>query len=261
MFSSAIATLIYINSDVTILGVLKDDIVVGLYSVSAKIYTLIKQLLNALLVFAIPRISNEIARKEFEVVDKHYNKIFSYLILILGPACTGLFVLSENIIELFCGAEYLQAANSLKILAIALVLATMACFFVNVVMIPNQMEKYVLRSTILSAMVNIALNLLLIPNWGQNAAALTTVIAEMIMLISGIYYTRKVLSLHFNNSILLSIISSIAVFIICLISRRSFENNILTIVVSIVCSGVFWSICIVGEKYFKTWYENLTSRK
>ena len=128
MFSSAIATLIYINSDVTILGVLKDDIVVGLYSVSAKIYTLIKQLLNALLVFAIPRISNEIARKEFEVVDKHYNKIFSYLILILGPACTGLFVLSENIIELFCGAEYLQAANSLKILAIALVLATMACF-------------------------------------------------------------------------------------------------------------------------------------
>ena len=82
MFSSAIATLIYINSDVTILGVLKDDIVVGLYSVSAKIYTLIKQLLNALLVFAIPRISNEIARKEFEVVDKHYNKIFSYLIYI-----------------------------------------------------------------------------------------------------------------------------------------------------------------------------------
>ena len=34
--------------------------VVGYYSVSSKVYTLVKQLMNALLIVAIPRIANEL---------------------------------------------------------------------------------------------------------------------------------------------------------------------------------------------------------
>ena len=245
MFGSAIATLIYINSDVTILGVLKDDTIVGYYSVSAKIYTLIKQLLNALLVVAIPRLSSEIAKLDFKILNKHYNQIFSYLVLILGPACTGLFMLSDNIILLFSGSEYLPAATSLRILSFSLLFASIACFYVNVIMIPNRMEKYVLRATIISAITNIVLNFVLIPLWGQNAAALTTLIAEFLMVICGVYYTKKIVQLHFDKNIFISFICSIGVAILCTINKMFFLNNTLIIVTSLSASGLLWGICII----------------
>lgn len=246
MFGSAIATLIYINSDVTILGILKNDTIVGYYSVSAKIYTLIKQLLNALLVVAMPRLSSEIAKLDFKMINKHYNQIFSYLVLILGPACTGLFMLSDNIILLFSGSEYLPAASSLRILSVSLLFATIACFYVNVIMIPNRMEKYVLRATVISAVTNIVLNFILIPFWGQNAAALTTVIAELLMFICGVYYTKKIAQLHFNKNILISFICSIGVVILCIISKMFLLNNTLIIVISLGVSILLWVICIMA---------------
>ena len=45
LFANSLATTIYVNSDTTILGFLSSDYYVGIYSVSTKIYILVKQLL------------------------------------------------------------------------------------------------------------------------------------------------------------------------------------------------------------------------
>ena len=49
---------IYINSDVTILGLISGNYYVGLYSVATKVYTMLKSLLGALIVVSIPRLSS-----------------------------------------------------------------------------------------------------------------------------------------------------------------------------------------------------------
>lgn len=245
MFGSSVATLIYVNSDVTILGILKDDTVVGYYSVSAKIYSIVKQLLNALLIVSIPRLSNEIANGEMYTVNKQYNKVFSTLILIVGPACVGMFMLSRNIIMLFSGKQYLPAVGSLQILSVALIFATIACFFVNVVMIPLRREKEVLVATCVSALVNIILNFILIPVFAQNAAALTTVIAEIIMLSISIYFCRGVLHLKFRRELITTLFSSLLIGIICFVCNFYLDSNLIIIIISVCLSMIIWFLCII----------------
>ena len=61
LFFNTLAITIYVNSDITILGILKGDYYVGIYSVSVKIYTILKQIVNALLVSSLPRLSYYVA--------------------------------------------------------------------------------------------------------------------------------------------------------------------------------------------------------
>ena len=57
LFSMAITVTIYVSSDTTILGFLCSDYEVGIYSVSAKIYNVIKTLVSSIIVVSIPRMS------------------------------------------------------------------------------------------------------------------------------------------------------------------------------------------------------------
>ena len=60
LFANSIAMTIFINSDVTILGLISGSYHVGLYSVATKVYTMLKSLLGALIVVSIPRLSSYI---------------------------------------------------------------------------------------------------------------------------------------------------------------------------------------------------------
>ena len=57
IFASNIAIMIYVYSDTTMLGFITSDYEVGIYSVSVKIYNMIKNLLSSILIVSIPRLS------------------------------------------------------------------------------------------------------------------------------------------------------------------------------------------------------------
>ena len=57
IFASNIAIMIYVYSDTTMLGFMQTDYEVGIYSVSVKIYTIVKNLLASVLIVSIPRLS------------------------------------------------------------------------------------------------------------------------------------------------------------------------------------------------------------
>lgn len=253
MFGTAIASVIYINSDVTILGVLKNEDEVGLYSVSSKIYNLVKQLLNAILIVTIPRVSHDIAIKSKEEVSAGLSEILNNLLILIFPASAGLFMLSKPIILLLSGKEYIQAYTSLEILCIAMIFACLSCFFITVVLVPFRMEDKALISTIVSALINIGLNFVLIPRWGQNAAAFTTLLAELSLVIMGMFFSRNEIHLHVLKSFIIGIISALAVFTICYCVKMLNINYLLTILLSIFGSGVlFLIILFIGyrEKFY-----------
>ena len=256
IFGSSVATLIYINSDVTILGVLTNDATVGYYSVSVKIYSLIKQLMNAFLVVSIPRISKELAMEETGKVNSQLDSILSILLIIIGPVIVGLVMLSQNIIILFAGQEYVQGTQSLIILAIALGFATLACYYINVIMLPNRMEKEILIATIFSAIVNIVLNFILIPHYGASAAAFTTVISEMIMFLCGVWYTRRQ-KRHMRIKVAIScLFGTVWTTLICGVMQKLFIGDVKIILLSVVGSvlGVVLIIIIL-------WYNEIRSMR
>ena len=57
LFAMAATVTIYVNSGTTILGFMSGDEAVGIYSVSAKVYTIIKNVVASVVIVSIPRIS------------------------------------------------------------------------------------------------------------------------------------------------------------------------------------------------------------
>ena len=243
LFACSIASFIYINSDITILRIYTDDKSVGLYAVSAQFYQLVKQLINAAFIVVIPRISNELATDEKKAVER-YNNIIVITILLLAPCSIGLFMIRKNLILLFSGIEYIRAESSLAILAVAFIPAMMANFYVNIVMIPNKMEKQVMVATVISALINIGLNFVLIPRYAENAAAATTLIAEIAMAIIAMRNCKKIKMTGVSKPILAGAIGGLPIIVICYLFNRMIVKPLINIILCVSLSVIVYSIVV-----------------
>ncbi|MFS1664298.1 flippase [Streptococcus sp. zg-JUN1979] len=245
LFGSAVASLIYINSDITILGILSTNERVGYYSVSVKVYTLVKQLINAALIVAIPRFSYHLAQGNKEEVEKQLTILQSGLLVIAGPAMMGVFVLSKEIITFLAGSAYLPATSSLQLLSIALLFAILANLYINVIMIPLKKEKHILVATFVSAIINIVLNFALIPSLQENGAAIATVIAEAVMALMGWFAVRKSVHLTFMKPIIVTSLASIWVYVSYQQVSVLFSHNIVILIATILISIIGVAVIVL----------------
>lgn len=243
IFATAVAQVIYINSDITIIGVFCSDELVGNYSVAAKIYTLIKQLINSIMIVAIPRVSNMMENMNLRFVKDKLTRIINVVFILLVPMATGLFMLRREVVLIISGTEYQEAIAPLGVLSISLLFASIACFYINVIMLPYKMEKKILIYTVISAVVNVILNYILIPLIGITAAAITTFFSEIIMFGCGFVYTRDFVS-YTKKPILSGLLNGGLVFVICLVFRKYMSHSAAILICSIVVSGIgFLAVC------------------
>lgn len=258
IYSLEAGAVIYVSSDVTILGWIVGDDATGLYSTAATIYKIVKQILNAIVMVVIPRFSYHIGKSLEEGNQKEltehrqqaYNLgklLVSTMITIGVPAITGLFFMAKEIITLCAGYEFVEAYSSLRILSFALLFTVLATFYGECVLMSYKQEKIYLVGTLLTALLNIILNLILIPKYHQDAAAFTTVIAEFFMMITNIYFSRKYFRISVQPRVLLStIIGSILVAGVCMITRDLISSDILYILVGIIGSViVYFVVCLL----------------
>lgn len=228
LFLNSIASIIYLNSDITMLGMYKTDSIVGVYTVSSKIYSMIKSLLTSIIMVTLPRFSSYIAEKREKEYKNTLSTIQDILILFTFPTSVGLFIEADKILNLVAGNEYLIGKNVVRMLAIAIPFATEACFFTYSILVPNRQENKFLISTIIAALLNIGLNIMLMPRYGMNAAAITTLVAEIIVMIITYIYSFKIINFRINRSTLFkTFVGCICVIFVCSIfDKMEFSDNI-----------------------------------
>lgn len=178
MFAMAVSVKIYVSSDVVILGLMSGDYAVGIYSVSSKVYTIVKSLLSSILIVSIPRLSMLLGQNKVQQFKAVANDVYNTLMSILLPAMIGIVLLRKQIIILISDETFVSANVSLAILTIALLFCFGAWFWAQCVLIPYKRETFVFKATFISAIINIVLNIILIPHGQENAAAFTTLISE-----------------------------------------------------------------------------------
>lgn len=239
LFAMAAAVMIYVSIDITMLGFLCDDFTVGIYSVSVKVYTVLKTVASAALIVFIPRISLHIERRQTEQVNAVASEAHNTMVTILLPVAVGVFVLREEAIAFLAGAEYSEAVMSLAILCGSLVFCLLAGYWSQVILIPFREEKSVLIATIISAIANLVLNLLLIPLWQEKAAALTTLLSEMIAFIYCYTCAKDKIQLNQAKETLLKVIIGCSAIVVIdyLVSLLSLSMILRTIIV-ISCSMI-----------------------
>ena len=178
LFAMSLTVSIYVSSDTTILGFICGDYEVGLYTVSVKIYSIVKTLLSSVLIVSIPRLSSLLGKNNHDDFNKLASAIYKMLITVVTPAVVGLILLRKEIVVIVSGNSYIESSVSLGMLAVALYFCMGAWFWGQCILVPMNKEIEVFKVTIVSAALNVVLNLCFIPYWGQGAAALTTILAE-----------------------------------------------------------------------------------
>ena len=240
IFSTTVAITVYVSSDTTMLGFMTNDYQVGLYGAAVKIYTIIKNVLAAILMVLIPQFTLMFARGDRKQSDALFSKVFSILTVLMLPMCVGLFSLSDDVVLLLFGKDYSGTAAPLRLLSIAVTFSLYAYMYTQCALIPIKKERVVFKATVISAIVNITLNFVLIPLWGINAAAITTIIAELITFVIAFFYSRDTVALvGVRKTLLSTVIGCVCIFVVCLLCRF-FESPLIRIVTSVLGSVIIY---------------------
>lgn len=242
LFAMSATVSIYVSSDTTLLGFLCDDATVGIYSVSTKIYSIVKTILASVYVVSIPRLAalwGKGDRKNFCITAED---IYGTLLSILLPAMTGIILLRRQIVVLVAGERFAESASSLMLLAVALLCCFGAYFWGQCILVPVKRESTVFRITLISALVNIILNFLLIPIWKENAAAFTTIVAE------GIAYvlSRRVGLVYLRMDRLPRLVGKVLVGCLGIILIAVILQYVINSILIYTVSTVFWSVMVYG---------------
>lgn len=249
IFATGIATQIYVNSDVTILGILKGDYSVGIYSVSSKIYTIIKTLAQALVIVTVPRLSMLLGKRKLKEFNSLLRRVTDILAMVTIPATIGLYMLASQIITIISGEGYLSGVTSLRLLCPALLVSVFSWILAYCVLLPSKRESRFFIAAIVSATVNIVLNFILIPLISENGAALTTSLAELIMLIQICFYSRDMLNEVYNiafwKDIESYVLGSIVIGVTCFVVKNCFKTVTIQLFLSVGLSIFFYCLVLL----------------
>lgn len=227
---------IYVNSDITMLGVLGNDRFVGLYSYAAKIYAIIKNIMSAVIISLIPRLYYSYKQEKKEYV-RILNIIFQYSILIVIPISFILIEMRNEIIYITSLKKYMESVDAFAILLIAMPISIIAYVMAYCVLVPRGNQRFILFATFVAAMTNIFLNLIMIPQWNIKATAVTTLISEVVVL--GIYILKiKIYKTNYKKYTCILITEMIIILAACHGADRLIWNVYLRIIVKSIM-GIF----------------------
>ncbi len=254
LFANSVTTSIYVSADTTMIGVFSGDVAVGLYSIAAKVYGVVKKMIVAMYSVTIPRISYHLGNNEHDKVREVYSKLLSNILIVLLPSSCGLICIAKEIILLMGGEEYLGAVSTLRLLSVALLGAILGGTVTYCYNIPFGREKDNVIATCISAAINLGLNFILIPKYKQDGAALTTAISEIFVFVFCIsknkeiirYLDMKMIFSHLFQSLLGCVtIIVISVTMNGLLFFSPFNITIIRTVLIIFVSCVIYSIELV----------------
>lgn len=240
-FAMTVATTIYSNLDVTMLGFMRDNAEVGYYDVAIKIKVILVNVVTSLGAVLLPRTSYYVEMKmdkEFRTVS---GKALEFVTVLAIPLTVGFTIMAKQCILFLSGNAYLPSVTPMRVIMPTLILIGASNVFGVQMLVPLGREKLVLYSECVGAVTDIILNAICIPKYGAAGAAFGTVMAEAVVLIVQVAYLKDMAIEIIQKleiwKIILSVMAAGAVME--LIQKK---NEIGTFLMLVVCFVAFWAI-------------------
>lgn len=240
---------IFLNIDVTMLGYMKGDHDVGIYSNAVKISKIICSFISVLSTVLMPRIAYYIKKGYNEKYEEMICYALNFMTLISFPAIIGFILYSKEIILISCGNGFTDSIPVARLLALTLFFMPVNGFVAWQVFIPYHKETLSMVISLIGAILNIVLNAILIPLHTYNAAAFTTILSEFIVFLLLVYYSKNII--RWTNVIKLWWQYGLACISIVLVwvGYKVFLNNINMLVaflIAVIISiGSYFSILLL----------------
>ncbi|MGN0165950.1 MAG: flippase [Lachnospiraceae bacterium] len=249
LFSTTIASQIYINADSTMLGLIRGDYDTGMYAVATKVYNIVCVLITSILSIILPRLTYIMYNKGNTEYIFELKKLSVLYISIVIPVSIGLASISKPITLFLAGDSFEKSYVALSILCFALIFSTIGSFIANAVLIIYSQEKIILKATCIGAAFNIIANLFLISTYSFIGAAITTLVSEMIVFSIQLYYAKKQIVVDgLTKDIIKIIVGSCPIVFVCGFIKSLSLGNIFTVLFSVLLSTVVYIIAMVVFK-------------
>ncbi len=197
LFVMSLAQTVFTSADMTMLGLIKSDYEVGIYSTAIKIERMISQVVSSNVFVLMPRMSYLYATGDQEKINATLRKILAVFLVIGLPCFAGAFAISDDLILLVAGADYAAAGLPLKIAMFSFLFSLLGGSFLgNVVLLSSGKEKAYMIICCVTAALNVVLNAILIPVLGAVGATITTAFCSFVMLVLLMFPTRKTVKLE-----------------------------------------------------------------
>ena len=172
----AMLQLIIAWTDTLMLGYFKILADVGLYNAALPLAQFISSPLGAMLVIYMPITSGLYAQGQIPEMRRNFSILTKWLCSATLPLFLIMFLFPETVLNFLFGANYIFAANALRILSFG--------FIVNNFLGPNGVtliaigeSRFMMWATSATAVFNIGLNITLIPPLGIVGAAIASITA------------------------------------------------------------------------------------
>lgn len=174
---SSLASVIYGQTDRIMLGILVNEITVGLYTAATTISSMWTFILSAIIDSTRPVIISTKQRSE-TLYKKRIVQLYSFIIYLSLFVSLVICLFSKYIILIIYGGEYLSAQITLCVLTWGTSFSFLGVAR-SIWCICEDKQKYEKYLSSTGAVLNLVLNLILIPKWSINGAAIATIVTQV----------------------------------------------------------------------------------
>lgn len=252
IFGTSLASSLYMTMDTTMLGAMKGDTATGIYTAAVKINSVVNTLLNTISSTILPRVSYYLGNGLKDKFCKLMQASADILFMAAMPIAIGMICVSDILIVVFSGREFVSGSLAAKILSIKLVIGAIDRVLAYQICIPYKKEKEVLISTIAGAVFNLFANAILIHFYNVTGAAVATLLSEMIVFAVLTMYSKQVFEINLlYKRIPIYFLASVWFLGVRWLVNMYVSNvvYVLVITISICAIGYFSILLIIRDPY------------
>lgn len=250
LFIPQIAVQVYTVLDRTMIGaIISDKSEVGFYDQSQKIIKLLMTIITSLGTVMLPRIANTFASGEKEKINNYMKRSFNMVFLLAFPMIFGIISVSKAFVPIFFGEGYDKVAILMNVISPIILFIGLSNVTGTQYLLPTKRQKEYTISVIIGAITNFIMNACLIWKFGAIGASIGTVIAEFTVTAVQLYFVRN--DFDFKQIIKISknyVISSIAMFIVCIIIGSVVKSNMISIIIQVIVGVGIYGVCLLALK-------------
>lgn len=219
---------------------------VGVYNIVYPTALLLVLIGSSIGVALLPVITRLFEEGKKDIISHAFSKIYVYVGFVIIPAIVILILLSEYIIEIFFGEEYLLGLIVFNVLAFG---SLFKIFFAihNKALIAIGRPVFIFWVYVFGAVSNVVLNLFLIPLYSLTGAGVATVLSFMLMFGVSFIMLRREVGLVFPISkFLMIVLCSLSIVIsVHIFWLLSFNIYVLTALGLIVGAGLYIGLVLI----------------
>jgi stage V sporulation protein B len=244
-------------------ALLRDNVLVGLYTSASTLSRIPYEFFTVFAVTVLPSVALAKSLEDLDLVKKYARQTLRYVLILMLPCSVIISICAERLIVIFYSQEYQMAANSLSLLVWG---SSFMGLFVIMISILNGLGKAALGMFFSTSLipVSVFLNIFLIPRYGILGAAAATTITALIGLSVAFAYLalKQIVVINLKTFFRLSLGSIIMTLVLFGMSHYDHSLIGLLFIVLVSLISYFFFLLITMEFTYEDYdvIKNILSR-